>query len=57
MWAERPEVKDQIGAIGISYQMHGLVAVDAKGEVLRPSISDLSVIEAGRLARSIVANG
>ncbi|MCW3787775.1 xylulokinase [Plebeiibacterium sediminum] len=34
-----PEVKkDQIKAIGISYQMHGLVIVDEKGEVLRPSI-------------------
>ncbi len=29
---------DQIAAIGIAYQMHGLVAVDAQGEVLRPSI-------------------
>ena len=38
MWAEHPEAKDKIGAIGISYQMHGLVAVDAQGEVLRPSI-------------------
>lgn len=28
----------RIAAIGISYQMHGLVAVDAKGDVLRPSI-------------------
>jgi len=28
----------KIKAIGISYQMHGLVAVDAHGEVLRPSI-------------------
>ncbi|UCG59455.1 MAG: carbohydrate kinase [Phycisphaerales bacterium] len=27
-----------VGAIGISYQMHGLVAVDKEGEVLRPSI-------------------
>ncbi|MCW3807718.1 xylulokinase [Plebeiibacterium marinum] len=30
--------KDQIKAIGISYQMHGLVIVDNEGEVLRPSI-------------------
>lgn len=30
--------KEQIGAIGISYQMHGLVLVDEKHEVLRPSI-------------------
>ena len=28
----------EIKAIGISYQMHGLVIVDAKGKVLRPSI-------------------
>lgn len=28
----------QVAAIGISYQMHGLVTVDAQGEVLRPSI-------------------
>lgn len=38
MWAEKPELKNTIGAIGISYQMHGLVAVDAAGDVLRPSI-------------------
>ena len=30
--------KDSIGAIGISYQMHGLVAVDNNNMVLRPSI-------------------
>ncbi len=30
--------KEQIKAIGISYQMHGLVALDDRGEVLRPSI-------------------
>jgi xylulokinase len=30
--------KDDIGAIGISYQMHGLVAVDSNYKVLRPSI-------------------
>lgn len=29
---------DEIAGIGISYQMHGLVCVDANGEVLRPSI-------------------
>jgi xylulokinase len=29
---------DKIGAIGISYQMHGLVAVDKNNSVLRPSI-------------------
>lgn len=30
--------KSYIGAIGISYQMHGLVAVDKEQKVLRPSI-------------------
>ena len=29
---------EQIAAIGISYQMHGLVLLDAAGEVLRPAI-------------------
>ena len=32
------EKKDKIGAIGISYQMHGLVAVDKNNKVLRHSI-------------------
>ena len=31
-------MKKQIGAIGISYQMHGLVTVDKNFKVLRPSI-------------------
>ncbi|MCE7925855.1 MAG: carbohydrate kinase [Haliscomenobacteraceae bacterium CHB4] len=31
-------VPGDIAAIGISYQMHGLVVVDKKGEVLRPAI-------------------
>ena len=30
--------KNQIKGIGISYQMHGLVVINKKGEVLRPSI-------------------
>ncbi len=30
--------KNEIKAIGISYQMHGLVMVDKAGEVIRPSI-------------------
>ena len=30
--------KTLVTAIGISYQMHGLVAIDKKGEVVRPSI-------------------
>ena len=32
------DVKSEIGAIGISYQMHGLVCVDKEGQPLRPSI-------------------
>jgi xylulokinase len=32
------QLKDSIGAIGISYQMHGLVIVDNNKNVLRPSI-------------------
>ena len=36
---QNPQVKaDQIKAIGISYQMHGLVIVDKNHKVLRPSI-------------------
>jgi xylulokinase len=40
---------DQIKAIGISYQMHGLVALDQKGEVVRPSIiwCDSRAVEIG----------
>jgi xylulokinase len=30
--------KNEIGAIGISYQMHGLVVIDKNKEVLRPAI-------------------
>ena len=30
--------KNEIGAIGISYQMHGLITVDKNNNVLRPSI-------------------
>jgi xylulokinase len=29
---------DEVGAIGISYQMHGLVCVDGQGHALRPAI-------------------
>jgi xylulokinase len=37
--AARDQIKlDQIDAIGISYQMHGLVVVDSNQQVLRPSI-------------------
>lgn len=36
--AKSPVPVQQIAAIGIAYQMHGLVAVDKSGKVLRPSI-------------------
>ncbi len=39
----------EIGAIGISYQMHGLVAVDSGGQVIRPAIiwCDSRAVEIG----------
>ncbi len=41
---------DEVAAIGIGYQMHGLVLLDAAGEVLRPSIiwCDSRAVELGR---------
>jgi xylulokinase len=44
--------KNDIGAIGISYQMHGLVAVDKNSKVLRPSIiwCDSRAVEYGERA-------
>lgn len=36
--AKRPDSAKSIAAIGISYQMHGLVVVDKNQQVLRPSI-------------------
>ena len=43
-----------VGAIGISYQMHGLVLVDQKQKVLRPSIiwCDSRAVEIGEQAFS-----
>ena len=40
---------DRVRAIGISYQMHGLVLVDSSGKVLRPSIiwCDSRAVETG----------
>jgi len=35
---KHPDVTENIVAIGIAYQMHGLVVIDKKGKVLRPSI-------------------
>jgi xylulokinase len=42
--------KDRITAIGISYQMHGLVIIDKDKQVLRPSIiwCDSRAVEIGR---------
>ncbi|RPJ73647.1 MAG: carbohydrate kinase, partial [Acidobacteria bacterium] len=47
--AARPE---EVAAIGISYQMHGLVLVDREGQVLRPSIiwCDSRAVETGEQA-------
>ncbi len=44
--------KSAIAAIGISYQMHGLVAVDSDGKVVRPSIiwCDSRAVEIGNEA-------
>ena len=43
---------DEIAAIGISYQMHGLVCIDKNQEVLRPSIiwCDSRAVEIGKTA-------
>ena len=45
-----------IGAIGISYQMHGLVIIDKDRKVLRPSIiwCDSRAVEAGEKAFNIL---
>ena len=42
----------KVGAIGISYQMHGLVLIDKKGRVLRPAIiwCDSRAVEIGQKA-------
>ncbi|MFN5423222.1 MAG: xylulokinase [bacterium] len=44
--------KDEVAAIGISYQMHGLVAVDREGNPIRPSIiwCDSRAVEIGSKA-------
>ena len=49
---------DQIGAIGISYQMHGLVIVDKDYHVLRPSIiwCDSRAVEIGDKAFEELGN-
>lgn len=47
-----------IGAIGISYQMHGLVCVDKNQEVVRPSIiwCDSRAVEIGNKAFETIGN-
>ncbi len=50
---DKPGVlKDEISAIGISYQMHGLVLVDIHGKILRPAIiwCDSRAVEYGAKA-------
>ncbi|MGM9753791.1 MAG: xylulokinase [Candidatus Cryptobacteroides sp.] len=49
--AQSHSLKD-LACIGISYQMHGLVCLDAKGDVLRKSIiwCDSRAVETGRKA-------
>jgi xylulokinase len=48
-----------IGAIGIAYQMHGLVIVDQKGTVLRPSIiwCDSRAVDTGNAALEAIGKG
>jgi xylulokinase len=49
-----PSTRDKIIAIGISYQMHGLVVIDKQKQVLRPSIiwCDSRAVEIGQKAFS-----
>ncbi len=44
-----PSIRTQVVGIGIAYQMHGLVILDEKGQVLRPSIiwCDSRAVETG----------
>jgi xylulokinase len=50
--------KNEIGSIGISYQMHGLVTVDSDLEVLRPSIiwCDSRAVQYGEAALKTLGN-
>lgn len=50
--AKLGQQKKEIGAIGISYQMHGLVTIDKENKVLRPSIiwCDSRAVEIGEKA-------
>jgi xylulokinase len=53
-----PHTRDKIVAIGISYQMHGLVVVDKQKQVLRPSIiwCDSRAVEIGQKAFSTIGS-
>jgi len=55
----KPSLKENIAAIGISYQMHGLVAVDHDLEVIRPSIiwCDSRAISYGETACETIGHG
>ena len=50
---------EEIAGIGISYQMHGLVCVDADGQVLRPSIiwCDSRAVNIGKKAFNDLGEG
>ncbi|HEY4936204.1 MAG TPA: FGGY family carbohydrate kinase, partial [Puia sp.] len=54
-----PFYKNEIGAIGISYQMHGLVCIDKNGQPLRPAIiwCDSRAVNYGSLAFDQVGHG
>jgi xylulokinase len=49
----------EIGAIGITYQMHGLVCLDREGNALRPSIiwCDSRAIETGNRLAGLLGTG
>ncbi len=52
VFSEYPHLKPDLSAIGIAYQMHGLVLVDQEQQVLRPSIiwCDSRAVEIGHQA-------
>lgn len=49
LMSDFPSARDRVRAIGLAYQMHGLVVLDQEGEVLRPSIiwSDSRAVSTG----------
>lgn len=49
LMSKYPDARNSIQAIGLAYQMHGLVVVDHQGQVLRPSIiwCDSRAVETG----------